>query len=327
MPGGQKGSSVAPSAAPSAARPTGAKRRASSRGPVAASGARLRAGSRLARRVLPNRIPEIGGERRSTGSPLGIRRKRTIDRGDEPARKIAALGEERRRPGFDRACDFLERNAPERVSSRERLPEQDADSPDVALRRRLGPRKPLRSDVRESSRHVADRRQRVCAVELGEPEVQQADGDLVALLEQEIGGLDVAMDDSGPVRVGEGVEHLGGDLDRILVREAVRAHRLAQGAPGHVLVRDVDVARIVSDVVSAHTSFVAQPARRQSFTLGAGGGLSFAGDDLQRDVEARALVAGEPDGARAAASQRTDRPIATEDELVGGGGDRDGRHG
>ena len=213
------------------------------------------------------------------------------------------------------------------MSSRECLPEQDADSPDVAFRRRLVAGKPLRSDVREGSGHVADRRQRVGAVELGEPEVQQADGDLVPLLEQEIGGLDVSMDDSRPVRMGEGVEHLGGDFDGFLVREAVRAHRLAQGPPGDVLVRDVDVARIVPDVVRAYAAFVTQPASRQGFTLGAGGSLSFTRDDLQRDVEARALVAREPDGARASASQRPQRAVTPEHELVGGGGDRDGRHG
>ncbi len=213
------------------------------------------------------------------------------------------------------------------MSSRECLPEQDADSPDVAFRRRLVAGKPLRSDVREGSGHVADRRQRVGAVELGEPEVQQADGDLVPLLEQEIGGLDVSMDDSRPVRMGEGVEHLGGDFDGFLVREAVRAHRLAQGPPGHVLVRDVDVARIVPDVVRAYAAFVTQPASRQGFTLGTGGSLSFTRDDLQRDVEACALVAREPDGARASASQRPQRAVTPEHELVGGGGDRDGRHG
>ena len=213
------------------------------------------------------------------------------------------------------------------MPSRERLPEQDADSPDVALWGRLGACKPLGSNVREGSRHVADGRQRVRAVELGKPEVEQTHGDLVVLLEQEIGRLDIAMDDPGSVRVGESVEHLGRDLDGVFVRETIRAHRLAQRAPGHVLVRDVDVARIVSDVVRAHAPLVAQPACRQSFTLGAGGSLSFPGDDLQRDVEAGALVAREPDGARAAAPQRTNRAIASENELVGGWGDRDGRHG
>ncbi len=213
------------------------------------------------------------------------------------------------------------------MPSRQRLPEQDADSPDVALRGRLSPCKTLRGDVREGPRHVANGRQRVRTVELGEPEVEQTHGDLVSLLEQEIGGLDIAMDDPGSMRVGESVEHLGSDLDGVLVREAVRAHRLAQGASGHVLVCDVDVARIVSDVVRAHAPLVAQPARCQRFTLGAGGGLSFPGDDLQRDVEAGALVAREPDGARAAAPERTNRAIASEHELVGGWGDRDGRHG
>ena len=203
------------------------------------------------------------------------------------------------------------------MPSRERLPEQDADRPHVALGCRLRAGQALGCDVRERSGHVADGGQRVRAVELGEPEVEQADRDLVAVLEQDVRRLDVAVDDPGSVRVRERVEHLGGDLDGVFVRELVRAHRLAHRSARDVLVGDVDVARVVPDVVRAHAALVAEPARRESLALGPRGGLSLARDDLERDVEAVALVAGEPDRARAAASERPHRAVAAEDELSG----------
>ena len=56
------------------------------------------------------------------------------------------------------------------------------------------------------------------------------------------------------VRVGEGVEHLRGDLDGVAVVELVRAQRLAQRSAQDVLVRDVDVAVVVAEVVRPHAS-------------------------------------------------------------------------
>ena len=211
--------------------------------------------------------------------------------------------------------------------SGKRLPEEDAHGPDVALGRRLRAGQALGCDVRERPGHVSDGGQRVRAVELRETEVEQADRDLVPVLEQDVGRLDVTVHDPGSVSMRERVEHLGGDLDRVLVREIVRPHRLAHRSAGDVLVGDVDVARVVSDVVRAHAALVAQPACRLSLALGPRGGLALARDDLQRDVEAVALVAGEPDRARSAASEGPHRAIAAEDELVGRWGDRDGRHG
>ena len=43
--------------------------------------------------------------------------------------------------------------------------------------------------------------------------------------------------------------------------------------------------------------------------------LSLAGDDLQRDVEPGLLVAGEPDGARAAAPEGAQGPVTSQREL------------
>ena len=208
----------------------------------------------------------------------------------------------------------------------ERLPEEDADGPDVALGARIGAGEALGGDVGERSGDVADGGQRVRAVELCEPEVEQANGDLVAILEQDVRGLHVAVHDSGAVRVRERVEHLRGSGDRVLVREHARADRVAHRAPGHVLVRDVDVSRVVADVVGAHAAVVAQAAGGERLALRACGRLAFAGDDLERDVEAVLLVEREPDRARAAGSERSHGPVAPEHELLSGRDSRDGRH-
>ena len=67
---------------------------------------------------------------------------------------------------------------------------------------------------------------------------------------------------------------------------------------------------------------MAQPRGRQGLPLGPRRRLALARDDLQRDVEAGALVAREPDRARAAAAERAQGPIALRNELAGGKGKR-----
>ena len=80
------------------------------------------------------------------------------------------------------------------------------------------------------------------------------------------------------------------------------------------------MACVVADVVRADAAIVPQPARGERLALRACGCLTLAGDDLQRDVEAVPLVEREPDGPRAAASERTHGPVAPENELLGGWG-------
>ena len=65
---------------------------------------------------------------------------------------------------------------------------------------------------------------------------------------------------------------------------------------------------------------MAQARRGLGLALGARSGLPLARDDLERDVELRLLVAGEPDRARAAAAERLERPVAAEHELGDGEG-------
>ena len=98
-------------------------------------------------------------------------------------------------------------------------------------------------DVRERPGYVPDRGQRVRSVELCEAEVEELRRELVAVLDEDVRRLHVAMDDPRPVRVCERVQHLRRDLDGIAVGERAGPDRLAQGPSRHVFVRDVDVAR------------------------------------------------------------------------------------
>ena len=185
------------------------------------------------------------------------------------------------------------------MGAREGLPEDHADRPDVASHRRLVAREAFRGDVRQRPGDVTDRGQGVGLVELREPEVEHPDRERVALLDEHVRRLHVAVDDPAAMRVREAVEHLRGDLDRLGVADVLVPERLPQGAAADVLVGDVDVAGVAAEVVGAHTALVPQPRGGLHLPARPGGALPFARDDLERDLEARALVVGEPHGARA----------------------------
>ncbi len=148
----------------------------------------------------------------------------------------------------------------------------------------------------------------------------------VAVLEQDVRRLDVSVDDASSVCMRERVENLRRDLDRFEIRDGVRAESLANGATGDVLVGDVDVPGVVTDVVRPHAALVAQTPCRERLTLGSSGGLSLARNDLERDVEARHLVLRKPDGAVPSASEGAYGPVAVEDQLPGGKGMCERRH-
>ena len=272
------------------------------------------------------RLAQVGREPGCLRALGGIDRERGVDRGEQAPRKVTAARGEGRRPGRDGRRDLRERNAPERMAAGECLPEDHADRPHVASLRRLLPGEPLGRDVRERAGNVADGGQRVRLVELREPEVEHPHGDVVGVLHQHVRRLDVAMDDSAPVRVREPVEHLRGDLDRRRVVDLLRAQNLAQRPAPHVLVRDVDVARVAAEVVGADASFVAQPGRGFHLARRARRALSLTGNDLERDLEPGLLVPREPDRSRAPATERLERPIAVEDERSIGECEGCGRH-
>src|SRR3954451_24038737 len=72
---------------------------------------------------------------------------------------------------------------------------------------------------------------------------------------------------------------------------------------------------------------MAQPGSGRGLALGAGSRLPLPRHDLQGDVEPCLLVAGEPDGARAARSERFQRAVSIEDETGAFEGECSIRHG
>ena len=198
----------------------------------------------------------------------------------------------------------------------ERLPEQHADRPDVARRRsprrrRAAPARCRRACPGTSPTAVSVSASSNCA----RPKSSRRTEMPVVVGEQDVRRLHVAVDDPARVRVREPVEDLRGRLDGVAVAEPPGAQRLAERAAGDVLVRDVDVAAVAAEVVGAQAALVAEPRGRLRLALRARSRLALARDDLERDLEAGPLVAGEPDRARAAAAERPERPVAVEDEL------------
>ena len=145
------------------------------------------------------------------------------------------------------------------MGSRQRLPEEYAYRPHVAPRRRIRPTEPLRGDVGESPWDISDCSQRVGFVELGQSEVQELDRDFRAVLEEDVRGLDVPVDDAAGVRVCQGLQHLRGDLHCVPVTHALGSEHLAKRPPLHELVRDVDVTLVFTEVVGPDAARVAQP--------------------------------------------------------------------
>jgi hypothetical protein len=139
-------------------------------------------------------------------------------------------------------------------------------------------------------------------------------GDLLAVREQHVRRLHVTVEDAGRVRVRQAVADLRARLDRGAVVELAGAQGLPECASRHEFVGDVDVPRVTGERVGAQAARMAQAGRCGRLALGAGGGLALSGDDLEGDVEARLLVACEPDRSRAAAAEGTERAVPVEDE-------------
>ena len=163
----------------------------------------------------------------------------------------------------------------------------------------------LGRDVGERPRDVSDRGQRVELLHLREPEVEEADVDLVGLAEEDVRGLHVAVDDPAAVGVRERVEDLRGGLDCLAVVELAGGQRLTERAPRDVLVGDVDVARVAGKRIDPLAARVAQGGGGARLALGPFGDPTLSDHHLERDVQAVALVPSEPHMPHATGAQRT----------------------
>jgi len=130
------------------------------------------------------------------------------------------------------------------VPARQRLPEHHANRPDVGALARILTGQPFRGDVGERSRHVALRSQRLSLGHTRESEVEQTYRHAIAVREQHVRGLHVAVKDPGRMGVGEPVADLGAGVERARVGQIAGAQRLSERLARNELVRDVDVARV-----------------------------------------------------------------------------------
>ena len=219
-------------------------------------------------------------------------------------------------PVLDAPRGLHEVAAPERMLAGECFPEDDAEPPYVGGRCRGKSLQPLGRDVRERSGNVAEPGQRVELGHLRQPEVEEPHVDARRLRQQHVRRLDVAVDDPAAVRMRERVGDLSAHLERGPVVELSGPQRLPHRASGHVLVGDVDVGRVTREREDALAARVAERGGCAGLTLGPVAALALAGDDLQGDVEAALLVAGEPDMAHPARAEGANRPVPAQEELV-----------
>jgi len=114
---------------------------------------------------------------------------------------------------------------------------------------------------------------------------------------------------------------------KIVPREGKAAHRAEREARAAASLRHNRCQRIIAlahDNSHVYIAYEYIPGRTLREALRSGGGLplgarcrlALARDDLQRNLDPRGLVAREPDGPRAAASERLQRAVSTEHELV-----------
>jgi hypothetical protein len=194
------------------------------------------------------------------------------------------------------------------------LPEQNAGRPDVGRGAGGLSGQPLRGDIRERSRHIAGRGQRLLLEDQRQPEVQDAHGHVRPVGEQDVRGLDIAMDDPRRVGVGQPVQDLRGRLDGGLVVELAVLERVPERPSRNELVGDVDVSLVARERVGAQAGRMLELRGRSRLALGARTCRARTGDDLERDLTSLALVEGVPDRPHAAASERLERPVPAEHE-------------
>src|SRR6266545_2682791 len=99
----------------------------------------------------------------------------------------------------------------------------------------------------------------------------------------------------------EPLQDLGCRLDGVAIVQLAGPQGLAKRPPGHVLVGDVDMAGVARERVRTQAALVPEGRRSARLALRPRAAVSLARDDLEGDVEARALVACQPDGAAPAA--------------------------
>ena len=261
---------------------------------------------------LAAREPQRLRELRGAGTLHRVGMERARDRRDEGLRQVGTRPLKRRCSRLDLLRGGEKRRRPERMPARECLPEHHPDRPDVAGGDAASPRSrsgemyasvpgtsPTAVSVSASAKRARPKSSR--RIEVSGPSSSRTLAGLTSrwTIPSRARGPDLR----GSAR-----------LPRPRRRRQLSVPRcLAHGRAGDVLVRDVDVAAVARLRVDPLAARMAELRGRACLALGARTGLPLARDDLERDVEAAAFVACEPDRAGASAPEWPDRPVATED--------------
>jgi hypothetical protein len=226
----------------------------------------------------------------------------------EPRRQPASdRRQRRRRVARDRDEHLHGRLADERAEPGEHLVEERAEGEDVAPRVEVHPHGLLRAHVgrrphhapflRRVGRRVVElerlaRRGLARLEELREAEIE--DFDLAVLVQHDVLGLEIAVDDPLLVRLGQRARDGPRDAQRLGDAEPAARHLRLQRGPLDELHRDVDAAVDLADVVDGGDVGVshrrggprlAEEPATPVVTL-----HRFVGEDLEGDVATEALV-------------------------------------
>ena len=218
----------------------------------------------------------------------------------------------------DGVDDLAEGLALEGQTAGEHLVEHDAEREQVRTRIGGAAQRLLGRHVGDGPQHGADHRvgphgergvQRRPAgwrlQELGQPEVEHLH--LAACGDDDVGALDVAMDDAPAVRFGQRVGHLPGDVHGLAHGERAMGDARREDLALDVLHHQEVGALVLADVVDGGD--VGGPQRRGGPGLGQQARAPFRvrlagrGQELERDLASQPRVFGEVDLAHAARAQ------------------------
>jgi hypothetical protein len=290
-------------------------------------------------RALPaTRLVADVGQR--AGQPLAQRAQRralarihvhrSVDRAAQLARQVAAHARQRGQAHADPARRRGGVAGAHGIDAGQRLVQHEPERVRVHRAGDALPARLLGGHVGERAHDVAGARERVAVGQAGDPEVGQL-GDAAPLLgpvgADDVGRLDVAVDDPARVRVLERAAQRHPDPQRVAVRQLPRAQQLGQGPAVHELGDQVDRVAVAAGLVQADDAGVRQPGRGDRLALGAHVEIAVDGDPLDRHVALQVLVVRPVDDPHPAGAEALAQAVAGEHELDGRAGLVSGRGG
>ena len=273
--------------------------------------------SRLARALLGScarsrarhRRQAVGDRLRRCRPGVRIRRERLQD---DALELRVDVRQERRRPY---------RIHP-RTGSRERVLSDEQFVQEQPQRVDVGPLRQRRARQQLFGRHVVGRPdQRVRhAVEARDRDAEIGDAHLTVFVDQDVGGLQVAMQHAAGVRGGEPGAQLPRDVDDLLGGQPPDApEQRGQVFAADQLHREEDFAVGFADIEDAADRRVRDLPRQPDFVQDAAPRPGRRRpNELQRDRRLEHQIVGAPDLAHAAAADARDHPVAAGEHLAGG---------